>query len=166
MAAIEELPEPAAPDVIGEIVCWRAWDVVGEHSATPRLASPAHAFSGMGQFDGIWPTNRWMVAECPRGHSVAEIPNELCSCGLYAANTLEELLGMGYGRLTERGKVIGEVGFAGRVEQGANATRAQRGRVIRLWVPFTQGDLGERLGRVYNVPVEFGAWWATDPRLR
>jgi hypothetical protein len=155
----------SVPDLIGEVPGWRAWNVIGEHTSTPRVASP-HT---VGDFDGIWPTNRWMVAACPFGHPVAEIPTEQCGCGLYAANSIEELLRMHYGALSqglEHCKVIGEIGFAGRVIRGTNASRGQRARVVRLYVPFSKGELGEALSRVYDVPWEFGPWWALLPGLR
>jgi hypothetical protein len=161
------LPAPEVPDIVGEIVCWRAWDLLDEKSSAPRLASPAGIFTnGTVSVDLIWPTNRWMVAACPRDHSVAEIPHVECGCGLYGANSIDDLLQMGYGILQDRQKVIGQVAFAGRFEKGDRATRAQRGRVLRLYVPFTQGDLGERLAAAYNVPFEFGPWWALEKRMR
>jgi hypothetical protein len=154
--------------MVGEIPGWRAWEVVGEHTMTPRLQSPAGAANDNMAWNGIWPTDRWAVAECPHGHSVADVPAENCGCGMYAANTLEWLLGRSYGALAagvEQCKAIGEVALAGRVIRGDDASRAQKARVVRLFVPFSKPLLGQALGRAYNVPWEFGPWWATDPRL-
>lgn len=155
------------PDMIGEVVAWRAWIVVEPRSRHPRLRS-ANAAGRVGLEQAIWPTNRWLYAICPSGHSGDEVPASNCSCGLYAAKSLEHLLTYGYATLqgSEAGPtVIGEVGFAGRVIEGSQGWKAQRGRVVRLYLPFSQQDLGERLAEAYNVPYELAPWWATNPRL-
>jgi hypothetical protein len=107
-----------------------------------------------------------MVARCPKGHALEEVPHERCSCGLYSARNLDHLLSMGYAMFADDGvNVIGEVGNAGKVIPGSQGFKAQRSRVIKLYVPLAQAELGEKLGEVYNVPWELAPWWATDPRL-
>jgi len=155
-----------APDVLGEVIGWRAWTVIAPHSPHPRLRS-ANAASTVGLENAIWPTNRWMTALCPhRGHEPADVPTEGCSCGLYAANSLDHLLGYGYAMFQPDGvTMIGQVGFAGKVIPGSQGWKGQRGRIVRLYVPLSQHELGAKLARAYNVPFELATWWATDKRL-
>lgn len=156
----------AVPDVIGEIIGWRAWTVVEPKSRHPRLRS-ANAAGTVGIENAIWPTNRWLYAVCPHGHEGDEIPEMNCGCGLYAAKELDHLLDYGYAQFNRDGvTAVGEVGFAGKVIEGSAGWRAQRGRIIRLYLPLSQGELGAKLAAAYNVPFEVAPWWATDPRLR
>jgi hypothetical protein len=151
--------EMVVPDVIGEIVAYRAWRIVGPPQ-TPRLKSVT--FSGGD--DQIWPTNRWFPALCG-GHSVCQrekngtIPGVRCSCGLYAARSMEHLMSMGYaGDSTSNDVVIGEVGLVGKVIPGQQGWRAEKGRVIRLFMPVADYARGMVLGEAYNVDVEIGSW--------
>lgn len=154
-------PDPddfQVPDVIGEIVAYRAWRIVGPEQ-TPRLQSVTHQRGD----DQIWPTHRWFPAlcngktECRVGDKT--IPGVGCSCGLYAARSMEHLLSMGYAGVSHGGStVIGEVGFAGKVIRGTQGWRAERGRVLRLWVPIADYVQGELLGQAYRVPVEVASW--------
>ncbi len=155
-----------APDVLGEVIGWRAWTAIAPHTPHPRLRS-ANAASLVGLENAIWPTRRWISAVCPFGrHPEEEAPGTGCSCGLYAAAELERLLDYGYAQFGEEGvSVIGQVGLAGKVIAGTQGWRAQRGRIVRLYVPLSQHELGRKLGRAYNVPFELAPWWATDKRL-
>lgn len=149
------------PDVLGEIIAWRAWQIVGTEQ-TPRLASVTalttwtRADSGV---DAIWPTRRYFLARCPRGH-IENLPIESCSCGLYAAKTREHLMDLGYGAYgSMTDKVIGEVALSGKVIEGSQGWRAERGRVHRLWVPHEVGPVVvQRLADAYRVPVEPAQW--------
>jgi hypothetical protein len=154
------------PLMLGETLGWRAWVVIAETSRAPRLRSATHSST-------VWPTNRWTAATCGGELHCRQddggdrrIPGEHCRCGLYAARDLEQLLGLGYASWGGRDTVVvGQVAFAGKVIPGTQGWRAERGRIARLYVPFSKAELGKRLSEVYAVPVEFAAWWATDPRL-
>jgi hypothetical protein len=150
------------PDMIGEVKAWRAWDVQW-YGKVPFLWSATHKTwkrSDGSTGSGMWPPNRWYVAECPRGHQHPDIPVESCSCGLYAAKDLDQLVDLGYGRMhyDENEKVLGEVGFAGKVIEGSQGWRAARGRIVRLWVPLHHYEWVAPLGRLYRVPVGVADW--------
>jgi len=144
--------EIVVPDVVGEITGYRAWKVIGSLKL-PMLASVTHSGT-------IWHPDRWTYATC--GDDLAchrcedgRVPGEGCSCGLYAARDRAHLSTMSYRRPSADGKpkVIGEVGFAGKVIPGSQGWRAERGRVKRLFVPFSEWRWIEPLHDLYNVPV-------------
>lgn len=152
------------PDVVGEIVGWRAWQVVGT-MRLPRLMS-VNAAHTVGHDDAIWPTRRWITARCPRG-CVEEIPNEMCTCGLYAAASREQLIQLRYGAYGANAvHAIGQVGFAGKVIPGSQGWRAERGRIISLIVPYEHWRYAKPLGEAYRVPVEVGFLFAPEDRQK
>jgi hypothetical protein len=151
------------PDMVGEVIAWRAWELVGTEQ-TPRLASVTAltTWSGRGQgVEAIWPTDRFFLARCPNGH-VEEIPVEDCSCGLYAARDVQQLIGLGYGAYGkdwQLNKIVGQVALSGKVIEGSQGWRAERGRVYRLFVPYEMNPtVGARLEAAYRVPVEPAQW--------
>src|SRR5206468_2181230 len=83
------------PDVVGNIEAWRAWKLVG-NPRVPRLMSVTAAAYGVDTVNAIWPTRRWYEAHCPHGHTVT-IPDESCTCGIYAARDREQLIELNYG---------------------------------------------------------------------
>ncbi len=141
----------AIPDVVGEVLGWRAWRIV-PHPRAPQLRSCV--------WETIWPTSTWCRAECGNGKTHDEgIPAESCTCGLYAARDREHLLDMGYNGYSadanpEFGvKVIGQVAFAGKVIPGSLGYRAEKGRVVRLEVPYEFMDLAEPLRNTFGIEV-------------
>jgi len=157
--------QPIVPDVLGEAVGWRAWTVLKPETPHPRLRS-ANA-GGQELIHQIWPPERWMIARCPYGHEYPDIPVTTCSCGLYAAKTLDHLLDMRYACMSEGAtNVIGEVGMTGRVIEGTQGWKAAKARVLKLYVPLQSDALGQHLSDVFNVPYEVVAWWALEQRLR
>jgi hypothetical protein len=145
------IPDLVVPDRIGEVLGWRAWQLVGDVEF-PRLMSPAMTASSHGA-DAIWPTNRWFEAKCASG--CMDVPSEPCGCGLYAANTLERLADLGlYGRYRDLANaVIGEVAFAGKVIEAWCGYRAERGRISRAWLPAASWKFAKPLSEAYGVPV-------------
>jgi hypothetical protein len=149
-------PSVEVPDVIGEIVGWRAWKVRGD-MRFPLLASVTHSGT-------VWHPSRWTYATCDeklvcrKANDVGShrIPGEHCTCGLYAARDREQLVQLGYGEGgTQRQPVfIGEVGFVGKVIPGSQGWRAEKGRIRRLIVPPDAFRWVEPLERLYRVPVE------------
>jgi hypothetical protein len=154
------------PDVVGEVSGWRAWRLVGT-SKTPRLMSVTATDFRVDHVDAIWPTNRWYTAACPHGHVAGQIPVESCKCGIYAARDRDQLIKLGYGVYThEDNRVIGEVAFAGKVIPGTQGFRAEKARVIRLFVPYENWRMAEALGAAYRVPVEVGFLFSPTYRNR
>jgi hypothetical protein len=139
------------PDVAGEIVGYRAWQITGTKKF-PLLASVTYSSQ--------WKPWTWTVATCDRTSgpetSCSEshdgrVPGELCTCGMYAANSMEQLLGLGYASYDlNRPIVVGEVGFAGKVIPGTQGWRAEKGRVRKLWIPPPFWKLVEPLKVIYH----------------
>jgi hypothetical protein len=100
------------PDLAGEIVGYRSWLVAGHEEV--RL----HSLRGT-----VWPTRRWLDAECYR--SGCEIPGEGCSCGIYAARTRDHLLELAYNE-----------------DEGGRGARDRRGRSGREGDPRHAGLAG------------------------
>ena len=158
-----DLLDLRVPDVLGEIIAWRAWELVGTEQ-TPRLASVT-ALRIWKTVDGepmaIWPTDRFFLARCPNGH-VEGVPVESCSCGLYAAKDMQQLIRLGYGAYGadwQMNKIVGQVALSGKVIEGTQGWRAERGRVYRLWIPYEMDPaIGARLEAAYKVVVEPAQW--------
>jgi hypothetical protein len=134
------------PDVVGPIFGWRAWRVerVGDIA---RLRSVV--------FDGtLWPPRRYLVAACPDEGSDHVVPEEDCSCGIYATKDRSALADMSYGRYTQDSlRVLGEVALSGKVIVGEFGYRATKGRPARLYVPRMLWRLVAAL-EDYSVPIE------------
>src|SRR5262245_13791446 len=121
---------------LGEVVAWRAWQVIASHGdRLPYLRSVSHSST-------VWHPGHWTLATCgQRGHSCprssdGRVPGESCSCGMYAARDRAHLVSMGYA--DDRGHVeapvvIGEVALAGKVIPGTQGWRAEKGRIKRLF---------------------------------
>jgi hypothetical protein len=158
MTANEPLrPDLRVPDVVGEIIGWRAWQVVGGPHEFPLLKSVTHKST-------LWHPNHWTLATCQgepvckkgtlvRPRNDGRIPGEGCRCGLYAARDRAHLIQMGYHRAGGQIVFIGEVGLTGKVIPGDQGWRAEKGRIVRLYVPFEHWAYVDRLEQVYEVPV-------------
>ncbi len=152
------MPDVRVPDVIGEVIGWRAWKVIGDRpEKLPLLASVTHGHT-------IWHPAAWTEADCfgkstCRSSLDGRVPGETCSCGLYCAKSREQLVGLGYARQAydkQRGtvrhpKVVGEVGLVGKVIPGDQGWRGEKGRIVRLYVPFEHWKLVDPLEALYNV---------------
>ncbi len=155
-----------APDVLGEVVAYRAWRVVGS-LRLPMLASVT--FNGT-----IWHPQRWTIADCGGKDTCDKslgdaaglgVPGERCTCGLYAARDREHLVSMAYNRFNDDAHpvFIGQVGLAGKVIPGSQGWRAEKGRVIRLYVPHHLAKYAAPLERLYGVDVELTNTFAGTP---
>lgn len=131
------------PDVIGEVIAFRAWIA----SYDDELDLPV-LLSLNGE---EWPPHDWMVAECSRRCEPEELPGVRCSCGIYAATDPKHLAKLRYNR--EKNAVVGEVALAGRIIPGTRGWRAARARIVRLWVPYDKWELANDLVQEYRVPV-------------
>jgi hypothetical protein len=155
-----------APDVLGEVVAYRAWKVIGTVQL-PMLASVVHS-------GAVWHPQRWTIAncqgrdECPHSRNDAVgpgVPGERCTCGMYAARDREHLIQMGYNHYHDDASpvFIGEVGLAGKVIPGTQGWRAEKGRIRKLWVPFHLIEYVAPLERLYGVTVELTNTFDADP---
>lgn len=135
------------PDMIGEVMGWRAWKIVGEGDSV-RLGSVTHT-------GYCWkPKQKYHIAECGI-HGTEEIPFENHTCGFYAAKTREHLLSMSYHRYNEVDDVvIGEVAMSGKIIPGTQGWRAQKARIEKIYVPFERWKLFRAIEEVYDVKVE------------
>ena len=152
-----------APDIIGEIVGFRAWKV--------HLSVMHGAF--LVSLNGtMWPRDTWLRAHCngsltrchrherilavtglSLGTDPEPVPGRGCSCGIYAARDRLHLMNQWqYNRA--HGVVIGEVGLAGRFIEGEKAHRAEKARPLRLWVAHSDWRLVKPLADAYRIPVE------------
>jgi hypothetical protein len=136
--------EVLIPDVIGEILGFRSWEV----SEDLLLRSLNGA---------IWKPDGWMIAECKTritSHNHMNIPVENCSCGIYAAKTRQHLADMSYNRYHPgMRRVIGEVALAGKVIPGTQGYRALKARPTKLYVPYEFWQLVTPLAEKYDIPV-------------
>jgi hypothetical protein len=151
-----------APDFTEEIVGWRAWKIVGP-SKSPRLASVTWTHNGA---PFIWPGRRWTFARC-RDRS-CETPGEHCSCGIYAARTRSHLIGeLGYAAYNDKDvRVVGEVGLAGKVIPGTQGWRAEKARVMKLYVPAEHWKLAIPLAKTYRCKIAVDNTWETESQVR
>lgn len=131
------------PDVVGEILGWRAWEVHVNAKGAVELSSVTKRTN--------WPPGQWLVATCTFSHT--RIPAERCSCGIYAAKEKEQLLEMHYHRFDDNDVVIGEVALAGKVIPGSQGWRAEKAKPKSLYVPYTRWKLCEPLKVTYDVTV-------------
>ena len=88
------------------------------------------------------------------------IPGEHCSCGLYAAKTRAQLVKLGYNREADGPAaselppiLIGEVGLAGKVIEGDQGWKAEKGRIRKLYVGFHHWKIVAPIENLYRVEV-------------
>jgi hypothetical protein len=138
------------PDMVGEIIGWRAWrvNVMSLDGQSVRLQSVTKRTA--------WLPNQWLHAKCEVGrHPDAKVPVKSCSCGIYAAKHRPHLTGMHYHVYEiDSTVVIGEVALAGKVVPGTQGWRAEKARPVRLLVPWTRWKLAQPLELTYGIPVE------------
>jgi len=137
------------PDVVGELHGFRAFNVRG--SKKPTLISL--------NAQAEWPTDNWMIATCanrmvcPKSDD-KKVPGERCSCGIYSARDWNHLVSINYNRYSDESiRVVGKVGLAGKVIPASQGFRAEKARVIELWVPHISWRLVKPLQERYGVPV-------------
>lgn len=149
-----------------EVLGWRAWDVFNGLPKLPRLGSVSHKY--------VWPTDHYTVATCG-GHNFCElssdgrVPGERHSCGIYSARDFEHLTRhlpyAQYRAATGGGvhtKVIGQIAMAGKVIEGTQGWKAEKARIVKLYVPFEgysrNARMYQRLAEQYNVEIEQLRW--------
>jgi hypothetical protein len=153
----QKVGQPVVPDVVGEIVGWRAWKLVGP-SRRPLLGSVTYTST-------VWLPRQWTVATCGT-HGEGEVPAEGHSCGLYAAKTREQLVKLGYAEYSDVTQtIVGEVAFAGKVIPGSQGWRAARARIKRLYLPYEKWQLAEYIERLYGCDVTLANTWTVEEQF-
>jgi hypothetical protein len=107
------------PDYISPVVGYRVWqwDALGLKSLNGELWVPSRRLSALCRA-----TAKGFISGLPRfTHDSDQLPHPSCTCGVYAAKTLERLRGCGYSRFG----VYGEVYLWGSVVEHERGWRAQ-----------------------------------------
>jgi hypothetical protein len=152
------LPELQMPDEIEVEYGWRAWKV--KRTVAPGEVPILHSAT----YGATWAVREPTVAICDRSTGRAngvqreghEVPDEDCTCGLYSAKTLRHLQSMGYHGYSQVGDqiaIIGRLKLWGKVIEGTQGWRAEKGYPAELYVPFEAWHLAEPLETAYGVPV-------------
>jgi hypothetical protein len=131
------------PDYISPVVGYRVWqwDAVGLKSLNGELWVPRQPLSAVCRAD-----RSGSIAGLSKATHVGELPCFTCSCGIYAAKTVEHLHHCGYGKVAVRG----EVNLWGRVVEHARGWRAQFAYPRSLFlvpatIPFSLSQIDARL---------------------
>jgi hypothetical protein len=141
-----------APDILGEIVGYRAWRIRTSVLQPPLLESLNDPFP--------WAWDDWTYAECDEDEGVPHACDP-CRvgdaffhhhCGIHAARDRGHLSRLRYNE-SHGTVVIGEVGLAGDVIVGTQGWRAEKARPLRLWLPHDRWELVNPLRAAYRVPV-------------
>jgi hypothetical protein len=107
------------PDYISPVVGYRVWqwDAVGLKSLNGELWVPGQRLSAVCRAD----TRGSITGLTKATHEPSELPSQKCTCGAYAAKTVEHIYKCGYGRFG----VQGEVYLWGRVVEHERGWRAE-----------------------------------------
>jgi len=139
------------PDYISPVVGYRVWqwDAVGLKSLNGELWVPGRRLSALCRAAA-----KGFISGLPRvTHDSDQLPHPSCTCGVYAAKTLERLRGCGYSRFG----VYGEVYLWGTVVEHERGWRAQYAYPKTLFlasdaIPFSLAEINARLKTL----AEFG----------
>lgn len=139
------------PDYISPVVGYRVWqwDAAGLKSLNGERWVAHQPLSAVCKADASGSVSGRSKAT----HNPAELPNFKCTCGVYAAKTLERLRGCGYSRFG----VYGEVYLWGTVVEHERGWRAQFAYPKSLFlaadtIPFSLAEINARLKTL----AEFG----------
>ena len=134
------------PDAIEPAVGYRVWFVKED-----RIYSYNHG--------SHWEPMQPFEAQCAR-KSEHEVPDERCSCGVYAAATFNRLYKMGYtkesglfaARSPDDVLICGEVALWGNIIPGQHGWRAQFAYPKRFLVPYSLHRYARPVAEMYGVP--------------
>lgn len=132
-----------APDRVGVEVGYRAWRVqeIGGQLLLASISRP-----------DVWHPRSVVEAACDRSAHAA--PRAGCSCGVYAAHSLAQLLDMRYADFADHDSVVtGEVSLWGTVVAATQGWRGQWAYPRRLFVPYERWRCVAPLRSTYGVPV-------------
>lgn len=166
------------PEVIGEFIGWRAWNVIRAGNMY-RLQSLG---TGAPHYGCVWTPGKMMQAICDRNNERTaatscvkaddeRAPGENCSCGFYSATERDRFADMPYSKYGTgcygadseymKGKVarvMGRVALAGKVIPGTEGWRSQYAWPVEIFVPYEHTALCEVLTNTYHVPVRLANW--------
>jgi hypothetical protein len=132
------------PDYISAIVGYRGWtwDTKGLKSLCGERWHPNHSLAARCRASAVVGT----IASRVEGHDSHEAPQANCTCGVYAAKSLEHLRKNGY----DRCGIYGEVRLWGTVVEHERGWRAQLAYPKNLFLspdalPFTLAEIWPRL---------------------
>lgn len=157
----QEKPKPEAilpteisvPDYSEVMIGWRAWGVRIGSGDKPVLQSVTHR--GRDGRMPVWTPRQEMVAICHK--AARHVPGEKCHCGIYSAKTLGHLNSMGYHRYDAEQNgcfhVIGSIKLWGKIVEGTQGWRAEKGYPQELYLPYEAWHLQAPLAEAYGVPV-------------
>ena len=94
-----------------------------------------------------------MVASCPYGCQLLDVPGEGCTCGIAALRNPEAEL-MHLGRPDDIVYAIGEVALWGRIIEGSRGFRASRAYPLRVFLHYAEPDLAPRIHEAYGIPTQ------------
>lgn len=168
---VEEMEGVRVPDIVGDVLGWRAWYLTwlapsgGRHRIAAgdaasfewpdgweiRLESQSY---GGARANSLWIPGEWNVAQCAGGNPHVA-PDESCRCGFYAARTREHLLTMSYHHYKpgERPVAMGQVQMAGKVIPASNGFRAMKVRPRCILVPYEFWQYVKPLDAAYGAHV-------------
>jgi len=112
----------AAPPVsIEPVTGWRVWSLL-EVDGEVRLRSITRP--------DVWPVGDAFHASCPTSNHGGGAPNGSCSCGIYAAGSIEDLARSGV--LSMSASVVGTIAMWGTVVEHASGARSEFAYPSRL----------------------------------
>jgi len=133
------------PDYISPIIGYRIWqwDAAGLRSLNGELWFPRQPLSAVCRADR---TGSISGLSKPAAHDAAELPNLKCTCGVYAAKTIEHIRKCGYRKFGVRGEVY----LWGRVVEHERGWRAEFAYPKSLFlvpaaIPFSLSAIDARL---------------------
>jgi hypothetical protein len=146
-----------APDEMGTVTGWRAWDVdrKPDENGQVLLRSVTYQYA--------WVPFEKARASCDRCLNTDPsapdcVPGEHCGCGFYTARSLQHLRTMGYhsyqadrdGPVT----IVGRVANWGKVIPGSQGFRAEYAYPEMLFVPFEVARfIAKPVSETYGIPV-------------
>lgn len=157
--------QTVTPDVIGEVIGWRAWRVL--NPGVPNSIKLQSLGSGGAHHASVWTPGKIMQAFCTQPHVP---PAAKCSCGFYAARTREHLMSMHYHSGFDYDDpadaiVIGTVAMQGKIIPGSHGWRAQRVRPLEVLVLPSRWKLVKPLRAAYpKVTIRMENWLAREKR--
>jgi hypothetical protein len=145
-----------SPDELGTVTGWRAWNVnrAPDEDGKLLLESVTYGYA--------WVPFEKARASCERCQSTDPrkpdcTPGDHCSCGFYAAKSLNHLRKMGYHSYSPEGvqvTIVGRLAMWGKVVEGSQGWRAEYAYPEMLYVPFEVARLIARpASDTYGVPV-------------
>ena len=164
--------ELVIPDVPESLLAFRVWHVADDDSLWSITAQTNQHKGRTGYKNkavarllespvGQWETD--MVAVCKRGAKVGsgkserehgQVPDELCTCGLYAATDLDVIAGYAVPRSGEWRTAVGLVQGSGQLVPAEFGWRAEKARIVAIFA--VSEDFTVPHHRLWQVAERYG----------